>query len=171
MLEAAGRRHGFGVSQMDTLSADGERISSTRVREALRQGDFAQAEALLGHRYFMMGRVVYGRQLGRQLGIPTANIRLQRYRAPLEGVFAVTVSGLDHPYEGVANVGVRPTVDGKEPLLEVHIFDFAADIYGTLLTVEFRHKIRDERTFDGLEALKAQIGRDIVHTREWFAHA
>ena len=156
---------------MDPLTADGERVSSTRVREALRAGDFQEAERLLGHPYFMMGRVVYGRQLGRQLGVPTANIRLQRYRTPLEGVFAVTVTGLDRRYEGVANVGVRPTVDGKEPLLEVHLFDFAEDIYGRLLTVEFKRKIRDERAFDGLEALKAQIARDIERTREYFAHA
>jgi riboflavin kinase/FMN adenylyltransferase len=171
LLVAAGERHDFGVSQMETLSVAGARVSSTRVREALREGDFALAETLLGHPYFMMGRVVYGRQLGRQLGVPTANIRLQRYRTPLEGVFAVTVSGLHRSYAGVANVGIRPTVDGKEPLLEVHIFDFVEDIYGTLLTVEFKHKIRDERRFDGLEALKAQIERDIACTREWFAHA
>jgi riboflavin kinase/FMN adenylyltransferase len=171
MLEAAGARHGFGVCRMDTLTAGDERISSTRVRQALEAGDFEEAERLLGHPYFMMGRVVYGRQLGRQLGVPTANIRLQRYRTPLEGVFAVTVNGLDRRYEGVANVGVRPTVDGKEPLLEVHLFDFAGEIYGRLLTVEFKHKIRDERAFDGLEALKAQIARDIESTREYFADA
>lgn len=171
MLVEAGRRHGFGVSRMDTLTEEGERVSSTRVRQALRDGDLELAETLLGHRYFMMGRVVYGRQLGRQLGVPTANIRLQRYRTPLEGVFAVTVHGLGRTWEGVANVGVRPTVDGREPLLEVHLFDFDEDIYGALLTVEFRHKIRDERTFDGLDTLKAQIDRDIAHTREWFADA
>ncbi|MFW6092451.1 MAG: bifunctional riboflavin kinase/FAD synthetase [Pseudomonadota bacterium] len=171
MLERAGERHGFEVAEMPTLAEGGERISSTRVREALAGGDFELAERLLGHPYFMMGRVVYGRQLGRQLGIPTANIRLQRYRTPLEGVFAVTVSGLGQRYEGVANVGNRPTVDGKEPLLEVHIFDFAGEIYGELLTVEFKHKIRNEQAFDGLDALKAQIDRDIDATREWFAHA
>ncbi len=172
MLKAAGKRHGFGVGRMETLTRGRERISSTRVREALAGGDFALAEDLLGHPYFMMGRVVYGRQLGRQLGVPTANIRLQRYRTPLEGVFAVTVGGgLDRRYEGVANVGVRPTVDGREPLLEVHLFDFAEDIYGRLLTVEFKHKIRDERAFDGLDALTAQIRRDIAETREFFARA
>lgn len=168
MLRAAGERHGFGVASMDTLVEQGERISSTRVREALWVGDLKTAEILLGHPYFMMGRVVYGRQLGRQLGVPTANIRLQRYRTPLEGVFAVTVSGLAREYQGIANVGVRPTVDGKEPLLEVHIFDFAGDIYGELLTVTFRRKIRDEQTFSGLDALKAQIGRDIAEARTWF---
>jgi riboflavin kinase / FMN adenylyltransferase len=171
MLQAAGERSGYGVSQMGTLTQDGERISSTRVREALWQGDFELAGQLLGHAYFMMGRVVYGRQLGRQLGVPTANIRLQRYRTPVEGVFAVTVRGLGREYQGIANVGVRPTVDGKEPLLEVHIFDFAGDIYGELLTVEFKYKIRDERTFESLDALKAQIDGDIAHTRRWFANA
>lgn len=171
MLQDAGERHGFGVARMQTLEEGGARISSTRVREALWQGNLDLAETLLGHRYFMMGRVVYGRQLGRQLGVPTANIRLQRYRTPLEGVFAVTVGGLEREYRGVANVGVRPTVDGREPLLEVHLFDFADDIYGRLLTVDFQHKIRDERTFDGLDSLKAQIGRDIAATHEWFADA
>jgi riboflavin kinase / FMN adenylyltransferase len=171
MLEAAGARDGYGVARMDTLTEDGERISSTRVREALWRGDLDLARQLLGHAYFMMGRVVYGRQLGRQLGVPTANIRLQRYRTPVEGVFAVTVRGLDREYHGIANVGVRPTVDGKEPLLEVHVFDFAGDIYGELLTVEFEHKIRDERAFGSLDALKAQIDADIHSTRRWFAHA
>jgi riboflavin kinase/FMN adenylyltransferase len=132
-------------------------------------GDFDLAEKLLGRPYFIMGRVVYGRQLGRRLGVPTANIRLQRYRAALEGVFAVTVTGLDQQYEGIANIGVRPTVDGKEPLLEVHIFDFDEEIYGKLLTVTFLSKVRDERRFDGLDSLKNQIEQDISETREWFA--
>jgi riboflavin kinase/FMN adenylyltransferase len=87
----------------------------------------------------------------------------------LEGVFAVTVTGLDQQYEGIANIGVRPTVDGKEPLLEVHIFDFDEEIYGKLLTVTFLSKVRDERRFDGLDSLKNQIEQDISETREWFA--
>lgn len=168
MLEEAGARLGFEVSHIGTLSMDDERVSSTRIRECLADGNFALAEELLGHSYFIMGRVVYGRQLGRTLGVPTANIQLQRYRAALEGVYAVEVRGLDRDYHGVANIGIRPTVDGKEPLLEVHIFDFDQDIYGRLITVEFRHKIRDERTFDGLDALKAQIHYDLETAREWF---
>ena len=168
-LKEAGDRFGFGVSHMGTLKFEHGRISSSRIREALSLGDFDLAEKLLGRPYFIMGRVVYGRQLGRQLGVPTANIRLQRYRAALEGVFAVTVIGLDREYEGIANIGVRPTVDGKEPLLEVHIFDFDEDIYGKLLTVTFLKKVRDERTFDGLDSLKNQIKQDISETREWFA--
>ena len=168
-LKAAGDRFGFGVSHMGTLKFEHGRISSSRIRGALSSGEFELVEKLLGRPYFIMGRVVYGRQLGRQLGVPTANIRLQRYRAALEGVFAVTVIGLDREYEGIANIGVRPTVDGKEPLLEVHIFDFDEDIYGKLLTVTFLKKVRDERTFDGLDSLKNQIKQDISETREWFA--
>ena len=169
MLKEAGDRFGFGVSHMGTLKFEHGRISSSRIRDALSLGDFDLAEKLLGRPYFIMGRVVYGRQLGRQLGVPTANIRLQRYRAALEGVFAVTVMGLDQQYEGIANIGVRPTVDGKEPLLEVHIFDFDEEIYGRLLTVTFLNKVRDERTLDGLDYLKNQIEQDISETREWFA--
>jgi riboflavin kinase/FMN adenylyltransferase len=169
MLKDAGDRHGFGVSHIGTLTFEHERVSSTRIREALAEGNFALAEQLLGHPYFIMGRVVYGRQLGRQLGVPTANIRLQRYRAALEGVFAVRVKGLDRVYDGVANVGIRPTVEGKEPLLEVHLFDFEGDLYGKLLTVEFVKKIREERAFDGLEALKNQIHADIAEARALLA--
>jgi riboflavin kinase/FMN adenylyltransferase len=167
-LEAAGDRLGFGVSHMGTLTFEHGRVSSSRIREILKTGDFELAEKLLGHRYFIMGRVVYGRQLGRQLGVPTANIRLQRYRAALEGVYAVRVQGLDREYQGVANIGIRPTVDGKEPLLEVHLFDFQGDIYGSLLTIEFVRKVRDEQTFEGLDALKAQIMEDIRIARSWF---
>jgi len=170
MLRAAGERCGFEVGQLDTLALGQERVSSTRVREALAGGDLELAEHLLGHRYFISGRVVYGRQLGRQLGIPTANIPLKRYRAALEGVFAVEVSGLGEAVrQGVANIGIRPTVDGREPLLEVHLFDFADDIYGRLLTTTFRHKIRDEWKFDSLDALKARIDVDILAAGDFFA--
>ncbi len=168
LLYRKGQQWGFGVSEMGTLAFTAERVSSTRVRNALGVGDFDLAEELLGYSYFIMGRVVYGRQLGRQLGVPTANIRLQRYKAALEGVYAVRVQGLDRAYTGIANIGVRPTVEGKEPLLEVHIFDFSGDIYGKLLTVTFAHKLRDEQKFDGLDALKAQIHSDMQQARRWF---
>jgi riboflavin kinase / FMN adenylyltransferase len=171
MLKRGGDRLGFDVSHIGTLTFDHERVSSSRVREALAGGDITLAEKLLGHRFFIMGHVIYGRQLGRQLGVPTANIRLNRYRAPLDGVFAVTASGLDRTYEGIANVGIRPTIGGKEPLLEVHLFDFAGDIYGHLLTVNFRHKLREERQFPSLDALKAQIAADITEARAWFRRA
>lgn len=169
LLEAAGARHGFKVEQLGTLALADERVSSTRVRTALAAGDLLLAERLLGHRYFISGRVVYGRQLGRQLGVPTANVPLNRYRAALEGVFAVEVSGLGPVRQGVANIGIRPTVDGREPLLEVHIFDFTEDIYGRLLTTTFRHKIRDEWKFESVDALKARIDVDIVAAGDFFA--
>ncbi|MEE4361506.1 MAG: bifunctional riboflavin kinase/FAD synthetase [Pseudomonadales bacterium] len=165
MLVAAGQEHGFGVEDLGTLLEGGERVSSSLIREALANGDLARAERLLGHPYFIMGRVVYGRQLGRQLGVPTVNVPLQRYRAALEGVFAVEVSGLGAPLRGVANIGVRPTVDGREPLLEVHLFDFHEDCYGALLTTVFREKIRDEWKFESLDALKAQLALDIERAR------
>ncbi|MCY4015238.1 MAG: bifunctional riboflavin kinase/FAD synthetase [Gammaproteobacteria bacterium] len=174
MLKDAGDRFGFGVSHMGTLTFDHERISSTRVRDALSTGDFALAEKLLGRPYSMMGRVVYGRQIGRTIGIPTVNIRLQRYKAALSGVFAVTVDGLGATRLGAANIGVRPTVavDGrpaKEPLLEVHIFDFDEEVYGRLLTVTLKWKIRDERWFPSLQAMKVEIDRDVAKTRAYFA--
>ncbi|MEZ5598061.1 MAG: bifunctional riboflavin kinase/FAD synthetase [Pseudomonadales bacterium] len=169
MLKAAGDRLGYDVSHIGTLTFDHERVSSTRIREALAQGDLVHAEKLLGRPYAITGRVVYGRQLGRQLGVPTANIRLQRYRAALVGVFAVTVEGLSRPLQGIANIGVRPTVNGKEPMLEVHLFDFEGDVYGQLLKVTFRHKIRDERAFESIGALERQIKQDILDARDWFA--
>lgn len=168
MLRQAGETHDYGVSHMGTLTFEHGRVSSTRVRSALAAGDFALAEQLLGRKYFIMGRVVYGRQLGRQLDAPTANIRLHRYRAALEGVFAVTVEGLGGTRRGVANIGVRPTVDGREPLLEVHLFDFDDNIYGRLLTVTVHRKMREEIKFDSLDALQARIAQDVAETREWF---
>ena len=184
-MKAAGSKYGYGVSHLGTLKLEGERVSSTRVREVLAEGNFKLAEKLLGHEYFIMGRVVYGRQLGRQLGVPTANIRLQRYKAALEGVYCVTVEGIDdndngdqpnsesnkqanQVYTGIANIGVRPTVDGKEPLLEVHVFDYSGNLYNQLLTVKFQHKLRDEQTFESIDALKAQIDNDLVIAKTWF---
>ena len=160
LLRAAGDRYGFGVSNFGTLVLDGERVSSSRVRECLLSGDLRAAERLMGHPYFIMGRVVYGRRLGRTLQAPTANVRLQRSRAALRGVFAVEVESAKQVLEGVANIGFRPTVDGRDHLLEVHLFDFDEDIYGELLRVNFRFKVRDERRFDSLEALREQLALD-----------
>ena len=170
MLKDAGERFGFGISHIGTLTVDHERVSSTRIREALRDGDFALTEKLLGRPYFMMGRVVYGRQIGRTIGVPTANIRLQRYCAALEGIFAATVDGLGPTRHGAASIGVRPTVAGKEPLLEVHMLDFDADIYGQLLTVTLQWKIREERWFPSMQAMKAEIDLDIEKARAFFAN-
>ncbi len=159
-LRSAGERYGFGVSNFGTLELDGERVSSSRVRECLLSGDLRAAERLMGHPYFIMGRVVYGRRLGRTLDAATANIRLQRSRAALRGVFAVEVERDDQLLEGVANIGFRPTVDGRDHLLEVHLFDFDEDIYGERLRVSFRFKVRDERRFDSIDALREQVAID-----------
>lgn len=169
-LKAAGNEHGFEVTNLHTLSYEDIRVSSTNVRECLEQGDFEKAEAMLGRPYSILGKVIHGRQLGRELGTPTANIQLHRYRAPIDGVYAVEVDGLDRRYQGVANVGVRPTLnDGNViPILEVHIFDFADTIYGKCVKVIFRNKIRAEQKFDGLDALKAAIQSDMEAARKFF---
>ena len=149
---------------VNTVMVEGERVSSSRIREALQNADFALAEALLGRPFAMDGKVCYGRQLGRTLGVPTANVELHRINAPMSGVYAVEVGGLDgRTYHGVANVGVRPTVGAlNKAILEVHLFDFSGDIYGHRISVTFRHKIRDERKFPSKEALVAQIRDDVA---------
>lgn len=171
-LQAAGQKHNFEVSNLHTMTLENDRVSSTRVRELLAEGDFDGAETLLGHPYFIMGKVVYGQQLGRTLGTPTANIQLHRDRAPISGVYAVELEGLDKPYQGVANVGVKPTVaEGLKPALEVHLFDFKETIYGSSVKVIFRHKIRDEKKFSGLDELKTAIAADVVSAQQFFAGA
>lgn len=170
MLKAAGQRYGFQVVSMHSFCVDGERVSSTRVREALGRGDMATAAKLLGRGYRMSGRVARGEQLGRQLGFPTANIHLHRQAIPIRGVFAVEMFGIEgEPLMGVANVGVRPTVDGSRTLLEVHLFDFDQQIYGRYVEVVFLYKLRDEVRFASLDALKQQIGLDAVAARDYFA--
>ena len=177
-----GKVHGFEAMPTSTLALDGERVSSTRIREALEAGDFALADSLLGRPYSIAGKVIYGRQLGREMGAPTANVALNRLRSPLSGVFAVEVTGsglarMDRARRrrrvgepGIANVGTRPTVDeGIRAILEVHLLDRDADLYGRHIDVTFLHKIREEKKFDSLEALQAAITSDVDNTRAWFA--
>ena len=170
-LLAAGERYGFEVANLRTMTLGANRVSSTRIRECLAAGEFDEAEALLGHAYFIMGKVVYGRQLGRTLDAPTANIQLHRYRAPISGVYAVELDGLGERLKGVANVGVKPTLNESfvKPALEVHLFDFSGNIYGRNVEVIFRHKIRDEIKFDGLDSLKAAIAQDVQAVRAYFS--
>ena len=170
LLQTKGAELGFSVSDTQTLEVNSQRISSTRIRQLLEQGDFLLAETLLGKPYSVHGRVVYGKQLGRQLGVPTANVELRRYRSPLHGVFAVVARFADgSKVQGVANVGVRPTVNGlKKPLLEVHLFNFVRDIYGAVIDVEFQHKLRDEKKFNSLDELKAQLQKDIKDAKDFF---
>src|SRR5690606_10906509 len=147
-----------------------ERVSSTRIRHLLEQGDFTRAQELLGRSYSITGRVGYGQQMGRKLGVPTANIRLWRYRSPLHGLFAVTaLLKTGEHYRGVANVGVRPTIGGdKKPILEVHLFDFSTALYGTMIEVIFHRKLRDEQKFASLDDLKTQLNIDIANAKSFF---
>ena len=166
-LRTAGQAHGFGVDQMAPFVVDGARVSSTAVRERLELGDFAGAARLLGRPYRMLGHVVQGRRLGRTLGFPTANLRLMRRKPPLWGILAVWVHGIDsRPLPGVASLGTRPTVNGTEPLLEAHVFDFSGDLYGRQLEIEFVAKLRDEVKFDSLEAMKVQMQIDAARARD-----
>lgn len=169
-LQAEGARLGFEVARRDTFSLNGVRVSSSRVREALERGDLGGARDLLGYVFNMTGRVAHGDKRGRTIGYPTANIYLHRRSVPLQGVFAVRVAGIDDdPLPAVANVGVRPTVGGlRMPILEVHLFDFDADIYGHHVRVDFLHRIRDERRFSSLDELKRQIRTDEMQARAYF---
>jgi riboflavin kinase/FMN adenylyltransferase len=166
-LRAAGLAHGFGVEQMPPFVLDGARVSSTAVRERLEFGDFPGAARLLGRPYRMLGRVVHGRGLGRELGFPTANLRLMRRKPPMWGILAVWAHGIDsHALPAVASLGTRPTVDGIEPLLEVHVFDFSGDLYGRAIEVEFVAKLRDEVKFDSLDAMTMQMKVDAARARD-----
>jgi riboflavin kinase/FMN adenylyltransferase len=166
-LRAAGEARGFGVEQIAPFVIDGVRVSSTVVRERLAESDFAGARRLLGRPYRMLGRVVHGRELGRELGFPTANLRLMRRKSPVQGVMAVRVFGIEpKALTAVASLGTRPTVDGTDMLLEVHVFDFAGDLYGREIEVEFVAKLRDEVKFDSLDALTAQMKVDAAQARD-----
>jgi riboflavin kinase / FMN adenylyltransferase len=168
-LKNAGEKLGFTVEAMPTITIESERVSSTFVREALTKADHPLAEKLLGHPYKMQGRVVHGDQRGRIIGFPTANIYLHRAVTPVAGVFAVRMHGIDnHSLQGVANVGIRPTVGGTRSLLEVHLFDFNREIYGKQVSVEFCKKLRDEKKFENLDLLKAQIWKDAEQARKYF---
>lgn len=169
-LARAGEREGFQVAHMHSFELGGARVSSTRIRTALREGDLAAAEQMLGRSYRMLGRVAHGDKRGRTIGFPTANLFLHRRNTPVQGVFAVELYGLERePLYGVANVGTRPTVDGTRSLLEVHLFDFAGDIYGRHVAVDFVHKIRAEKKFASFDELKLQIERDVAQARDFFA--
>lgn len=170
-LRAEAAIHGFEIADADTVEVDGERVSSTRIRKALKLGQLEEAGRLLGRPFTFSGRVRPGEQLGRTLGIPTANIVLGRRSSPLEGVYAVSVTGAglkDHP--AVANIGTRPTVNAvNQALLEVHLLDWAGSLYGERLIVEPRLKLRDEQRFDNLAALQEQMESDIQQARNYFS--
>ncbi|PPU93710.1 riboflavin biosynthesis protein RibF [Xanthomonas populi] len=165
LLRALGEQHGFVSGEIAPVHLRGERISATRIRELLGTGEFAHACELLGRPYAIGGRVVRGKQLGRTLGYPTANLRFPRTPA-LSGIYAAWVHGVtERPWPSVSSFGTRPTVAGVEPLLEAHLFDFQGDLYGRHIEVEFVAKLRDEEKFDGLEALTVQMHRDAEQAR------
>jgi riboflavin kinase / FMN adenylyltransferase len=166
MLQEAGARLGCLVDVVPPVTIDGVRVSSSRIREALGRADLQQAARWLGRPYSMSGRVVEGRHLGQRLGFATANLRLERRRAALAGIFAVEVLGVrPGRMPGVASLGTRPTVNGTEPLLEAHVFDFDGELYGREIEVEFVAKLRDEQRFESLDALVEQMHRDAAEAR------
>ncbi|WP_460425106.1 bifunctional riboflavin kinase/FAD synthetase [Azotobacter armeniacus] len=165
----AGAAEGFSVEAAVTVEVDGLRVSSTRLRAALSHGDLPLVERLLGRPFSLCGRVLHGQKLGRQLGTPTANVQLKRRRAPLTGVYLVSTELDGRLWAGVANIGARPSVAGDgRAHLEMHLLDFAGDLYGRHLRVTFHHKLRDEERFSSLEALKTAIDADIAAARAYW---
>ncbi len=161
MLKSAGEQHQFAVVSTQSFVLGDKRVSSTEIRKQLAKGNLEQARRLLGHPFILCGKVAHGEKLGRTIGFPTANIALKRQVSPVRGVFAVKIYWDDSDiYEGVANVGFRPTVNGQICQLEVHLFDFDGDLYGRTVEVELVAKIRDEQPFQSLDALKKQINND-----------
>lgn len=169
VLRESGGRHGFSVENTETYMVNGERVSSSRVRQALELGQLELAGQLLGRPYSLAGKVAHGDKRGRQWGFPTANINLERQNPPLNGIYAVDVDGLEGgTLPAVAYVGTRPTVDGTRRLLEVHLIEFDRDIYGKRITVSFLRRLRADEKFDSQEALKAQIARDKKAAERFF---
>ena len=166
LLREWGDQSGTEVIAHSTVLLNNERISSTRIRSALLQSDFVLAEQLLGRPYTFSGKVVFGQQIGRSIGIPTANLWIPRQRLPIAGVYAVSCFIEGKTYKGIANMGIRPTVGGTKPVLEVHIFDFDQLVYGKRLIVEFKNKLRDEKKFDNIALLKEQILTDISKAKK-----
>jgi riboflavin kinase/FMN adenylyltransferase len=168
-LRAESQRHGFRLLAVPPVMAEGDRISSTRIRQAIRDGNLAAAERMLGRAYAVRGEVLKGAQLGHKLGFPTANLAVAELQVPPDGVWAVRAR-INHGdwMPAVANLGLRPTVGGEQRLLEVHVLDFAKDLYGCDIEVEFLCHLRGERKFSGLDELKAAIGRDVQAVRGYF---
>ncbi|HSH48440.1 MAG TPA: bifunctional riboflavin kinase/FAD synthetase [Halomonas sp.] len=172
LLQRAGASLDFTVEHTCTFLLDGERVSSSRVRTLLASGNFAQAARMLGRPYWLSGRVVRDRQLGRTIGVPTANLPLPLRPLALQGVYAAITELSDgQRFDSVMNIGWRPTVGSERPMLEVHLFDFDGDLYGQRLSVLPCAKLRGEMKFDGLDALRAQIRRDQQRARRLFADA
>lgn len=168
-LKHTAQKYGFEVESFSSIKIAGQRISSTLVRQALQVGDMALAQMLLGRPYSMSGKVVHGDKVGRTLGYPTANLHLSHSPPPLSGIFCVEVSVLDQVYQGVASLGIRPTLHSNSAfVLEVYIFEFNEMIYGHTIRINFFKKLRDEIKFTTLESLKTQIAEDVEKTKVFF---
>ena len=169
LLQQAGKKYGFEVQDTETFSENDVRISSSRIRTLLENGELHQAEQLLGRPYTMSGYVIEGDQRGREIGYPTANIRVTRRVSPLRGIFVVEVNGIeDRPLPGVCSIGTRPTVNYRGFLIEVHLLDFTGDLYGKRLEVTWLKKLRNEEKFQSINEMVRQIERDEADAREFF---
>ena len=168
LLTRAGRAFDFDVVSTQSWRMNSQRVSSTLIRDALVNDRLNEAAHMLGRPYSLCGRVAHGAKLGRTIGFPTANVALKRQVSPVSGVYAVELLLDGRRYPGVANVGNKPTVNGSQALLEVHLFDFSGDIYGKQVEVELRHKLRSEQKFASFALLKEQIQRDAAKARHWF---
>ena len=164
-----GSNNQIEVDRIPTHSFKGRRVSSTWIRESIADGNFDLAAKLLDRRYTFSGKVVFGNKVGRTIGVPTANIWVPKSNLPIKGVYAVKAFVKGETFNGIANMGVRPTVGGTSPVLEIHIFDFNEEIYGCRIEVEFHQKIRNEKKFENLDKLKEQINLDIAETRKYFS--
>jgi riboflavin kinase/FMN adenylyltransferase len=170
MMEKVASQQGFTVEAMHSVLVDGVRVSSTAVRAALAAGNLRAATKFLGRPYSISGRVVHGDKLGREIGFPTANVQMKHNRPPLTGIYVVRVSGENIPVlQGAASLGVRPTVHTNgRAVLEIHLLNFAQQIYGRHLRVEFLHKLRNEEKYSDLKSLTQQIALDVENTKKWF---
>lgn len=168
MLQAMGEQYGYQVHDQDTLLHATTRISSSFIRKKLAAGEFELAHALLGRRYTISGRVVHGEQRGRTIGFPTANILLKRKVSPLRGVFVIRARNETDAWNGVANIGSRPTLNGQKMQLEAHLFNYDGDLYGQRLHVEPLHKLRDEIKFSSFSELQKQIAIDAQQAKNYF---
>ncbi len=172
LLETLATTSAFVLERFAAVELDGEKVSSSRVRQALADNDFASVERLLGRRYCLAGRVCHGDKRGRELGFPTTNLFMPRINSPVSGIYVVQMYGVaDKPLPGVASIGTRPTIGGKRMLLEVFLFDFNREIYGQFVEVELLHKLREEEYYPSLEALTKQINLDAEQARAFFANS
>ncbi|MCC5452638.1 bifunctional riboflavin kinase/FAD synthetase [Rheinheimera sp. UJ51] len=169
LLERAASKYGFGLNSTSSLKLEQQRVSSTLIRSALQADQLHLAETMLGRPFALTGRVRHGRKLGRNLGFPTANVWLYRKKLPVSGVYAITARTCFGVFQGVANIGNRPTVQGVREQLEAHLFDFNQDLYGSQIEVVLRHKLRAEQRFDNLDALKQQIAVDEAAAKQYFS--